>query len=190
MDNWRHICVDMQRLFAEDTPWHVPWLKLVLPPIEAVVDRFADRTIFTAFTPPKNALQSPGTWQAYYQKWWMMTGEHLPVEMTGVVTSLARFIPPARVFTKTTYSPWVDGTLNRTLRSEGVSTVVISGGETDVCVLATVLGAIDLGYRTIVLEDAVCSGSDPTHDASLKLLNDRFSVQLDMCATEEFLRDA
>jgi nicotinamidase-related amidase len=64
---------------------------------------------------------------------------------------------------------------------------VVSGGETDVCVLATTLGAIDLGYRVVLLRDAVCSGADDTHDASLVLLNDRFSVQLDLSTTEEFL---
>jgi nicotinamidase-related amidase len=46
---------------------------------------------------------------------------------------------------------------------------------------------MDLGYRVIVLEDAVCSGADETHDASLELLGDRFSVQLDLTTTAEFL---
>jgi hypothetical protein len=39
----------------------------------------------------------------------------------------------------------------------------------------------------IVLRDAVCSGADETHDASLEVLGDRFSVQLDLLTTEEFL---
>ena len=67
---------------------------------------------------------------------------------------------------------------------------MISGGESDVCVLATALGGIDLGYRVIVLKDAVCSGADETYDASMTLLGDRFSVQLDLIATEEFLSAA
>jgi len=25
-----HLCIDMQNLFAEDTPWHTPWMKRVL----------------------------------------------------------------------------------------------------------------------------------------------------------------
>jgi hypothetical protein len=29
--NWRHICVDVQRMFAEETPWHVPWMARVIP---------------------------------------------------------------------------------------------------------------------------------------------------------------
>lgn len=61
--------------------------------------------------------------------------------------------------------------------------------ETDACVLATTLGAIDLAYRVIVLNDAVCSRADDTHDASLELPHDRFSVQFEPMGTEDFLRD-
>lgn len=189
MSDWRHICVDMQRLFAEDTPWHVPWMVSVLPPVEEMVGHFPDRTIFTLFTPPDDLSEAPGAWRAYYEKWSAMTGERLPAQMTDVVQPLKSFIPPARTFHKSTYSPWIDGRLNRMLRAEGVSRLVITGGETDVCVLATVLGAIDLGYATTVLRDAVCSGVDETHDACLKLLGDRFSVQLKIQYTEEFLQD-
>jgi hypothetical protein len=39
----------------------------------------------------------------------------------------------------------------------------------------------------IVLTDAVCGSADETHDASLKLLGDRFSVQLELMSTEAFL---
>lgn len=107
--------------------------------------------------------------------------------MVGLVPELARFCPPAAVFDKQTYSPWVDGQLHRALRHNEVGTLVLTGGETDVCVLATALGGIDLGYRVFVLKDAACSGADETHDASLTLLGDRFSVQLELMTTEEFL---
>jgi nicotinamidase-related amidase len=92
------------------------------------------------------------------------------------------------VLDKQTYSPWIDGRLNTHLQQSKVGTIVVSGGETDVCVLATAMGGIDLGYCVIVLRDAVCSGGDETHDASLKLLGDRFSVQLELMATDEFLK--
>jgi hypothetical protein len=39
-----------------------------------------------------------------------------------------------------------------------------------------------------VLSDAVCSGADETHEATLQLLGDRFLVQVEVVATEEFLR--
>lgn len=49
------------------------------------------------------------------------------------------------------------------------------------------LGQSILGI--VLLSNGVCSGEDATHDASLKLLGDRFSVQLDLQTTEEFLRN-
>jgi hypothetical protein len=39
-----------------------------------------------------------------------------------------------------------------------------------------------------LLSDAVCSGADETHDATLRLLGERFSVQVQVLTTEEFLR--
>lgn len=187
LGNWRHICVDSQRMFAEDTPWYVPWMARVLPQLLEVSGRHAERTIFTRFIPPKRPDDVVGAWKDYYWKWWMMTGEHLPQEMLDLSPALQALVPPARVFDKMTYSPWVNGGLNAHLRQEGVGTVVVTGGETDVCVLATVLGAIDLGFHVIVLSDAVCSGADETHDAAVDLLGDRFSVQLNLMKTEEFL---
>jgi nicotinamidase-related amidase len=184
---WRHLCVDMQRMFSEETPWHVPWMERVSPQIEEVAGRYSSRTIFTRFVPPARADQMPGKWRDYYQKWWMMTGEHLSHDLIDLAPQLAKLVPPARHFDKRTYSPWMDGRLHASLRSEGVDCLAITGGETDVCVLATTLGAIDLGYRVIVLKDAVCSGADETHDASLELLGDRFSVQLELMETDAFL---
>ncbi|WP_064709275.1 cysteine hydrolase family protein [Rhizobium bangladeshense] len=184
---WWHLCVDMQRMFAEDTPWHVPWMARISPQIEELAGQHPSRTIFTRFVPPQHADAMPGKWRDYYRKWWMMTGEHLPRDLVELASSLTLLVPPARYFDKCTYSPWIDGRLHTTLQSERVDTLVVTGGETDVCVLATTLGAIDLGYRVIMLKDAVCSSADDTYDASLELLHDRFSVQLELMETEEFL---
>lgn len=187
LGEWRHICVDMQRMFAEDTPWQVKWLERISPQVIEVAGRHAERTVFTRFVPPENAAEAPGTWKDYYRKWWMMTGEHLPREMADLIPPLARYVPPAKVFDKRVYSPWLDGRLHAAFLREQVTSLVVSGGETDVCVLATALGGIDLGYRVIMLDDAVWSGADETYDASLKLLGDRFSVQLELMSTEAFL---
>jgi len=68
-----------------------------------------------------------------------------------------------------------------------VDTVVITGGETDVCVLAAVIGGVELGYKVILLKDAVCSGADNTHDAALELLGGRFSAQVEIVKTADFI---
>lgn len=185
--NWIHLCIDMQRMFAEETPWHVPWMHRVSPQIHDLVKRHAKRTIFTRFVPPRQATDVDGMWRQYYEKWEAMTFKRLGAEMIDILPSLRRMVPPARLFDKMTYSPWATGELHQVLAAEDVDTLVISGGETDVCVLATVLGAIDLGYRIILLKDALCSGIDDTHDASLRVLHDRFSMQVEFLTTERFM---
>ena len=188
--NWRHVCVDMQRIFWEDTPWHAPSIREVLPQVIELASFYPERTIFTRFIPPNSADQAFGAWQDYYQKWWMMTRDQMPAEQLRLVPSLAALVPPAQLLDKHIYSPWLETKLHQTLRSWEVSTLVISGGETDVCVLATVIGAIDFGYRVIVMSDAVYSGDDSSYGPAMELFARRFSVQLSMMPTEDLLRQA
>lgn len=188
--NWIHLCIDMQQMFAVETPWHVPWMTKVAPAIGEITSRFAEKTVFTRFVPPRNPNDVSGALREYYRKWHSLTLECLEGELIDLVPELRRFVPPARVFDKMTYSPWIGGGLDEILKREGVETLVVTGGETDVCVLAAVLGAVDLGYRVKVLKDALCSGADDTRDASLELLGGRFSAQVEIIDTERFLRDA
>jgi hypothetical protein len=67
-----------------------------------------------------------------------MTFERLGRDKVDLVPELARLVPPAFVVDKHVYSPWVDTTLQALPQGHGVDTLVITGSETDVCVLATV----------------------------------------------------
>ena len=73
------------------------------------------------------------------------------------------------------------------LRDAGVDTLAITGGETDVCVLATMMGAIDWGFRVILVTDALCSSADETHDASMNLYLNRFGEQVETVTTDTLL---
>ena len=55
------------------------------------------------------------------------------------------------------------------------------------CVLAAVLDAVDLGIRVVLATNAVCSSSDETHDALMKLYHHRFSQQVEPADTESIL---
>ncbi|SDA92865.1 Isochorismatase family protein [Sinorhizobium sp. NFACC03] len=129
----------------------------------------------------------PGTWRDYYEKWPMMTASQMDPELIKLIHPLQRLVPPARILDKRTYSPWLSGRLDRALSFEGVETIIVTGGATDVCVMSAVLGAIDRGYGVTLLKDGVYSGLDQTHDASLQLLGNRFSVQLELSTAEEWL---
>ena len=84
-------------------------------------------------------------------------------------------------------STWIGTDLHEQLRGRGVDTVIITGGETDVCVLATMLGAIDWGFRVILVTDALCSSADETHDAMMDIYRSRFSEQMETVPTELLL---
>jgi nicotinamidase-related amidase len=96
-----------------------------------------------------------------------MTLDRLGAGMTDIIPELARFIPPAKVHEKLVYSPWTGSDLHAQLRNAHIDTIVVTGGETDVCVLSSVLGAVDWGFRVILVTDALCSSADETHDAMM-----------------------
>lgn len=182
-----HLCIDMQRMFAEDTPWRTPWMERVLPVVVGLCERKPERTWFTRFIPAVEVGEGWGTWRGYWERWPEMTIERLGPERIDLIPALAAFVPPARVLDKRIYSPWQGTGLDDALRAGGVDTLVITGAETDVCVLAAVLGAVDLGYRVIVVTDGLCSSSDESHDALLGLYRDRYGQQVETAESAEVL---
>ncbi len=186
-DSYLHLCVDMQRMFCEETDWHLPWAARVMPNIVALCAVRPDRTIFTRFIPPETPQDRDGMWRSYFERWQSMTLQNLPAQMIDLALPLQNFAASAVSFDKAVYSPWQDGHLHKHLAQRGITHLVVSGGETDVCVLAAVLGAIDLGYKVILASDAICSCSDEAHDAALQLYHTRYSLQVDPMLTRDIL---
>lgn len=126
-------------------------------------------------------------WKRYYRKWESLTLDLVDPHAIELVPSLARFVPPAIILDKLVYSPWTEGRLDAMLTRGSTHTLVVTGGETDVCVLTTVLGAIDRGFRTVIVADAICGSADETHDAAMTLYSSRFSEQVEIVTTEEIV---
>ena len=81
----------------------------------------------------------------------------------------------------------MDGRLHGMLQQDRIDTIIMTGGETDVCLLAAVIGAVDLGYRVIVVSDAVCSSTDDTYDAAMEMYAKRFGQQIEMVDTDSLI---
>ncbi len=182
-----HLCVDMQRMFAEKTEWHTPWMERIAPKVERIARAHPAQTICTRFVPPRRAADASGTWVRYYERWASMTRDALGEAMVDLIPALQAVEPPLQRLDKPVYSPWVEPELERQLRARGAESVVVSGGETDICVMATVLGAIDRGYRVVVVVDALCSSADEVHDAAMALYHNRFGQQVETVTTEVVL---
>lgn len=99
---------------------------------------------------------------------------------------LDSLVPPALIFDRPVYSPWIGGRLHALLRRRDISTLIVTGGETDICVLASVLGAVDRGYR-VVVADAVCSSTDQGHDAAMTLYRTRLAHQIEVAPAAEVM---
>jgi nicotinamidase-related amidase len=183
-----HLCIDMQRIFSNEGPWPTPWMERVLPVVAEIAGRFPERTVFTRFMTPEQPAAMPGMWRRYYERWRETTRERVDPGLLDLMPPLARLAPPATVIDKTRYSGFAEPQLATHLRDRGADGLIVTGSETDVCVLATVLGAVDLGYRVIVVRDAICSSSDEGHDALLKVYHRRYSEQIETASAEEVLR--
>ena len=180
-----HLCIDMQNIFARGGVWETPWMEKVLPAISEIAARYRERTIFTRFLTPEQPEDRPGRWQGYFTKWKTTTRANLGPRDLDLVPTLSRYVPPALVVDKPSYSAFYGSRLADLLVEKHVGTVVITGTETDVCVLSTVLSAVDLGFRVVIVEDALCSSSDTGHDALMTMYRTRFHGQIDLVCAEE-----
>ena len=186
-DKCVHLCVDMQRMFAESTDWQTPWMPRVLPHVHRLAAAHPERTIFTRFIPAARPGEGRGTWATYSQRWADMTRERLDPDLIDLLPDLVRLVPPAEILDKDVYSPWLNTDLDARLQARGADTLIITGAETDVCVLSAVLGGVDLGYRIVLATDALCSSCDEAHDALLLMYRMRYGHQVETMTTAEIL---
>ena len=152
-----HICIDMQQIFLEPGPWYAEAGLALLPKIEQLVHARNLQTFFTRFITPSTATEAIGSWQTYYEFWHQVTKEEAGEEWLALHPSLQKFAKSENTFDKTTYDAFASGSFMSSIERANPSALIFSGIETDVCVLATVLTAVDFGYRTIIAKDAVTS---------------------------------
>jgi nicotinamidase-related amidase len=183
-----HLCIDMQRIFSAEGPWPTPWMEKVLPVVAEIAGRFPERTVFTRFLTPQRPEDMSGMWRRYYQRWRQTTREQIDPALLELMPPLARLAPPARIIDKMRYSAFAEPGLAAHLREREADGLIITGSETDVCVLATVLSAVDLGYRVILVRDAVSSSSDAGHDALLRVYHCRYTEQIETADADTVLR--
>jgi nicotinamidase-related amidase len=182
-----HVAVDLQRLFAEPAGWRVPELSTIVPNVADLTRAKPSRTVFTRFTVPARPEDAPGQWRRFYEHWSAFTGEKLDPELIGLLRELADLADPALVIDKPTYSAFEVPEFADTLRRLGADTLVFTGVETDVCVLATLLTAVDRGFRAIAVEDALASSSRQAHDATLRHILPRFDKQVEIATAAAVL---
>jgi nicotinamidase-related amidase len=182
-----HVVVDMQRMFAEPGSWYVKDLPLIVPNILALAGAMPGRTFFTRYMVPFTAAELPGQWRVFYEHWREFTGAELEPGKEALIDELRALPDASATIDKFTYSAFSVPAFEERLRDAGADTLVFTGVETDVCVLATLLDAVDAGFRVVAVEDAMTSSSGAGHSATLRHVLTRLDKQVDIADTAAVL---
>jgi len=80
-------------------------------------------------------------------------------------------LPNEIIIKKHRHSSFMGTELDMLLRSNGIKTVIVTGGTTERCVLATITGAIAYDYYVVVPKDCVASPYVEMHNAALLVIS-------------------
>ena len=182
-----HVVLDMQRIFAEATDWRVPAIAEVTQPILALVRAHPRETVFTRFMTPSSIANATGDWQRFYARWQSVMRDRMDAAMFDLMEPFAGFVPPAEVCDKTTFSAFASTDFVASLAKRGTQTLILSGVETEVCVLATALDAVDRGLHVVLVTDGLTSWSAAGHRAALDAVYPRFDQQIENATVASIL---
>jgi nicotinamidase-related amidase len=173
-----HIVIDMQRLFADHPDWAVKDIGRIRKEVTWLAEHKPGRTIWTRFIPVENAAAAKGAWRKYYEQWPRATLDGGGAEYVDLLPEHRTLAGKAQIFDKSTFSAFGNAKLVDALNAAGIDTLILSGVETDVCVWATALDAVDAGFFVVLAKDALTSGTLEAHHALLDVIAPHFAPQV------------
>jgi ureidoacrylate peracid hydrolase len=176
------LVVDMQRGFLDPgAAMEVPPARQIVPRVRSLVDLFHDRklpVVFTAFTysprvpllvgelHPEHRPAPPGAPRGFGRP----SSSCLEGDPSVAVVGELEPGPDDLVIGKHWYDAFAGTALDGALRARGVTALVVTGTMTDICVLATVVGAFNREYRVTVVEDGVATLWPEIQTAALDII--------------------
>jgi ureidoacrylate peracid hydrolase len=180
------LVVDMQRGFLEPgEALEVPPAREIVPVIRALLEAFRARRLPVAFTEftyspavpvligqlhPEHRPLAPGGTRGFGRP------SSNCLEGTESARTVEALAPRAEetVIRKRWYDGFAGTELDGALRARGVTSLVITGTMTDICVLSTVVGALHREYRVTVVEDGVATLWPEIQRATLDIVGRAF----------------
>jgi ureidoacrylate peracid hydrolase len=180
------VVIDMQRGFVEaGQAMEVPAARDTVPVIRSLVDAFrAARlpVVYTAFVyspdvpllvgalHPEHTPAPPGAERGFG----LPSSSCLEGDPSAEIVEALRPREGEPVIRKRWYDAFAGSALDGALRARDVTSLVVAGTMTDICVLATVLGAFNREYRVTVAEDAVSTLWPDIQRATLDIIGRAF----------------
>lgn len=178
-----HVVVDMQELFRSHPDWGTEALTQIIPPIQRLLTARPERAWFSRFIPAQRPEHASGQWQRYYRRWSSVTLDRLDPAQIDVVHELRPWAK--RIADKPGYSALANEELREVAVSSSDHCVILTGVETDVCVLATAIDAMELGLRVVLATDALTSSVQVCHAKALDILHERFDEQIELGTVDQ-----
>ena len=165
------LVLDVQGFFCDPASHaYLPAVGRVLPSIRALagaMERAGSPVLYT-----RHALDTDDASGRMGDWWGDIVREGTPAAaLCGELGSPAG----ARVLRKTRYDAFAGTDLDRRLRDAGVTTVVLAGVMTHLCVETTARTAFALGYHVVVAADATASADEELHVGALRSLAHGFA---------------
>lgn len=180
-----HLVVDMQELFRSHPDWGSASLNTIVPPIQRLLKARPQNASFSRFIPPRQMDHANGAWQRYYRRWHNVTLERMDPGLVNVIGELRLW--ERGIVDKTGYSALGNTDFRREASESGDRCLILTGVETDVCVLSTAMEAMDLGLRVILARDAITSSSAKCHELALQIVYERFDEQIELATVDEII---
>ena len=180
------LVVDMQRGFVDaGQAMEVPPAREIVPAIRALLDGFRAKrlpVVFTEFTyspavpilvgelHPEHRPAPPGAPRGFG----VLSSSCLEGDASARTIGALAPRPDELVIRKRWYDAFAGTELDGALRARGVTSVVITGTMTDICVLSTVVGAFNHEYRISVVADGVATLWPEIQRATLDIVGRAF----------------
>ncbi|MBI3029502.1 MAG: cysteine hydrolase [Candidatus Rokubacteria bacterium] len=181
------LVIDMQRGFLDPgEAMEVPPAREIVPRIQALVTLFREKRLPVVFTEflyservpllvgelhPEHKRALPGNPRGFG----MPSSSCLEGEASVHTVSDLAPRPDELVIRKHWYDAFNGTVLDGALRARGVTSLVLTGTMTDICVLASVVGAFNREYRLVVVEDAVATLCPEIQRATLDIFRRAFA---------------
>ena len=168
------LVIDMQKYFLDKSSHaYVPASKEILGNVRTLIAAYRGRSLPVIFTREgllKN--EKPGA----MGRWW---GNMLRIDdkMSGISPPFAP-LATETVIRKSRYSAFVGTDLEKRLRRQGISGVVITGVVTHLCCESTARDAFMRDFDVFFVVDGTASDTEDLHVSSLKTLTDGFAIPM------------
>jgi ureidoacrylate peracid hydrolase len=181
------VIVDMQRGFVDaGESLEVPPARDIVPRIQALLALFREKglpVVFTRFTyspsvpllvgqiHPEHRPVQPGAPRGFGRPSSSCLEGDDTVDVIGELVPR----PDELVIDKRYYDAFNATPLDGALRARGITSLVVTGTMTDICVLATVVGGFNREYRMFVAADGVATLEPDIQRAALDIMGRAFA---------------